>query len=92
MNKTVLIIIGVSVLIIVALLVFSGKSEAAPVDTTIQDLGKVLNQGGNKKKDCRKTCQLVCKQRGWFFKGRSKCKKACKSDCGRGVDVTQKTY
>ncbi len=91
MNKTVIIIISVAAVILILLMIFANKGTAAPADTTIQDLGKVLNSGGNKKKDCRKTCSLVCKSKG-IFSGRHKCKKACKSDCGRGIDVTQKSY
>lgn len=84
-------IIGVSIVIILVIL-FSGNSAQAAPDNTIAELGAVLNSGGNKKKDCRKTCQMICKSHGWFFKGRGKCKKACKADCGRGIDVTKNNY
>lgn len=83
-------IIGVSIVIILVIL-FSGKSAQAAPDNTIAELGAVLNAGGNKKKDCRKTCQMICKSHG-IFSGRHKCKKACKADCGRGIDVTKGSY
>lgn len=88
MNKIIVYsLIGLAVIIILFIL-FSGNSNAsAQTDTTFQDLGKVLSSGNEK---CSKRCRLICKSHPFLRRG--KCKRGCKADCGKGIDVSQKEY
>lgn len=87
MNKKIWIWISLAVVVIIVIIIIykSAKSSADKKLAEADDLEKTSDESDpsltSDKKSCRQLCRTICKQKSFWGKGRSKCRKTCKADC-----------
>lgn len=92
MSKTTIIIIVVAIIAIILLLFLGMKKNEPAANDDIAQLGAILAEPGNPKRDCRRICDTLVQHRPVLFGGRMRAKNKCQTECAQGIDVTTKSY